>query len=84
MNIAEEAVDEEAEDDALFADKKKGRRPPSKKGKSQPASSAAREAEAVELTAQWSFQHTWLLKIVNGALKVKHLQLCEWSRGLGQ
>ena len=49
-NIAEEEVEEEeAEDSALLTGGKKRRRPPSKKkGKSQPASSAAHEADAVD------------------------------------
>ena len=49
-NIAEEEVEEEAEDDALLTDKRRKRRhpPPKKKGKSQPASSPAHEAEAVD------------------------------------
>ena len=48
-NIAEEEVgEEEIEDDALLADKKKRKRKPQarKKGKAQPAGSAAHEAEA--------------------------------------
>ena len=49
-NIAEEEVEEEEiEDDALLADKKKRKRKPQskKKGKAQPAGSAAHEADAV-------------------------------------
>ena len=49
LNIAEEEVEEEEiEDDALLADKKKRKRKPQakKKGKAQPAGSAAHEGEA--------------------------------------
>ena len=49
-NIAEEEVEEEEiEDDALLSDKKKRKRKPQakKKGRPQPAGSAAHEAEAV-------------------------------------